>query len=774
MYIMWLKKIKQKTLQYFLTAFILFFATIILSGCLIFTIESNHFLTEFYSRENNADFYGFLTDSAIAKKIKKEAELESFITKCEVVEGVMVNNVMYQIEENSYSAFLMFLLEVKNRKDSPMQIFEYEGILKDSPADDEIWITKIFADTNHVSIGDKIKFKNTALTVTAIVLTPLSPSSLLSCVPLFISTATKEKLQKEYSELSLLLLNSMEGEKQSDDFVRDKVGSNMDAMPLSFTLSAVDSSIRTASTILGGIGILGSFMIFLVSLIVIKYIIRSNLQAEYKSIGIHKALGNTNRYIKGIYQKSFIFVSSFGIILGALMGILIAKYMGNILFVNLKSFELSYLTIVVILAIIVLLLLTLLLNINATLKSISKITPVQALRAGISSTKKKITKSLIKNAHSSFSMAVNDIFKHKGNSLLIILMLTTSFYLSMTFINMYYSCNSIAEYPERWFSLSKADAIISGNLGEEVFQYLETSDLVKSYQRGQMLTNFDISCKENLDLDITNLSAIIYDTYEEKLTGIKMKKGRAPLNGHEIAISYEILANSNVEIGDYISLTIMGTEESFLVTGTYRGIMNDGKSILFQSEIYDIIGVTAEQTPAVIDSLYIYFNEKTDYNTFFKKIENRIDGIAVTSILPQVETSADSLIEIVSPVTLVLVFVFILFSVLNIFNLMAMEQLKNRKQFGILKSLGFTNQYICFKCIWKTIILLLTALICSLIFYTTTVRTLFETAVGVDAFITSIPLTVMILCIIFGLELFVTLIFCIPLKKTMPTVLMEE
>lgn len=167
------------------------------------------------------------------------------------------------------------------------------------------------------------------------------------------------------------------------------------------------------SSIVGGVSALASLLIFAVSIFIIRFIIWNNILKEYKSIGIYKALGFTKREILKFYILGYSLTAFIGSTLGALCSIpllnyivaKVIKYIGNFNGVNINS--------TIILITIFLFSFIVITNLYFVIKRTNKISPVEALRTGITSSKKKLTKSFIKNSSSPLALAINDIFKYK-------------------------------------------------------------------------------------------------------------------------------------------------------------------------------------------------------------------------------------------------------------------------------------------------------------------------------------------------------------------------
>jgi putative ABC transport system permease protein len=122
----------------------------------------------------------------------------------------------------------------------------------------------------------------------------------------------------------------------------------------------------------------------------------------------------------------------------------------------------------------------------------------------------------------------------------------------------------------------------------------------------------------------------------------------------------------------------------------------------------------------------------------------------------------------------ILVTVFILFSLINILNLLLTQQLDNRRKFGILKSLGFTTGYICRQNLCETILLTIVSICLALGIHFAISAKLFYALIGINGLVNNAQLLCILIAAIFAMILIISMMFCIPLRKISPVDLMEE
>jgi putative ABC transport system permease protein len=766
---MWIRKIKRKKLQFFLIGIILFFAAAIFTGCLLFSTEANIFVKHYFNRERNYDVFTCISSPDCIKQLNEKAKADPGIEKVNCMDSILVRDA-YKLNGASMSGILFLLTKIDDIKNMPYATSIDRGEEASCPKDNEVWITKLYAEKNHAEIGDRITVNGTNLTVSAIIKCAISPNSMMSYNPVLINEATYKKLYDPMNYICFYSIKSSVDKDYSFRFFSDHMEGQKQNILFDYSLSTLIASMFTI-TLTGSIGMAAAIMIFIVSIVIIKFIINNNLMKEYRAIGIHKALGDSDRVIKGYYIKAYLFIGFLAITIGSFTGILLAYYISRLSTRYIDSFQFSNALILILLLSIFLLMLILTLNLFSSFKSINKITPVNAIRMGITSSRKKLTRSLIKNAHSPLSTAINDIVKHKRASIMMIIMLSFSFYMSIFLVNMGYSISKIPEQGNQWFATPKSDATISGNTSEAVQKYVRNSPYVKNCIMGTFLTIFNYEYdKQKYPFQLEEINSVIYNNWSYELTQIPFTKGRGPENENEIAFSDQLLKESTLQVGDYIDLTVNKVENTFLITGSFNSKLNGGKCIAYHTDIYKLLNMKDVH----YSFIFVYLNNPKDYGIFRQDVMTHFDNVNVEEINDEIRTAASSVVDMLTPVCNILIVIFILFSLVNIINLLALENLNNRRQFGILKSLGFSTRYICLKFVSKTMVLTLFSILLAFAGATLSMRGFYHLISGIDSFVFSVLNTGILVAAIVMAILFITLMFCLPLRKIKPRDLMEE
>lgn len=767
---MWLKKLKKKKVQYFLIALILMFIAAIFSGSLIFALGISDFTNTYYSSDLLPEFYFALNDEDGKKALEEYNKENDAFEKLFFQEGKIYKNKL-TIGQKSCSLLQSDFFALEDVKDFPFH-FNTNGDIKNlkNPERGTVWISAVFADVNDIKTGDVISIKEEkehTFKVAGTYNSSITPSTSMAFYPFYIHPADLDELWD--------LSNGYYGCFQRNDRTED-LSEFLQTLPSRFSKSAqfqysLDSlqmSLSMVVLIVAGIGLMSAVVIFCVSLIIIRFILKSNLIKESKSIGIYKAVGFKNREIIGFYLKGYAFTGVISILAGSILGVPFGNYIGKFAVKYLTGYKINPSVYWFVLYSSILLIVVLILNVFSALRKINKMNPVNALNMDVTSSKTKLKKSLIPNAHSPFAMAVNEIFKRKSNSFMIIFVLTAAFYLTLFFSMTGYTCINIPNNSTSWFAIPDTGCFVNGVISTELKNKIENSRYVEKAVFGQFYLLLDIK-SEDENVDLTNCSIFSYSDFSQDITNIKYEKGREPKGEKEIAVSALARSELNVSIGDYIRLNINGTKKEYLVSGQYNSMMNGGMSMQISNAALDACGVDYENTLT-----FVKLKNNLDFKSFKKEIESQFPTVDVTRKLKAISDASEGVTNIVTPVAIILVIIFISFSFLNIVNMLLMNNLDHRKRVGILKALGFTNGYIIRQNLYHILLLSGSSVLFSLCIHLGISAELFRYTVGVDGYENYPPLIIALLTGMLFIIVITSLAFAVPIRKITPTELMEE
>jgi putative ABC transport system permease protein len=768
---MWKKKLLSKKLQYIVIGGILAFATMILSTCISFSNEVYNFIDSEYDDASNANVYIKAIDGT-SDLIKEAAKNRTDIDRIETLSGYNLKDcplyhnkdLLTDLSDN------ITILVMKDYEASSLSLTPVDGNLKEKgPAKGEVWIQSLFSNVYDIPAGDTFQLGDTTLKVSTIVNDIRKPVSMTNGYSIFINEEDAE-LFSSLQSIDYVLLTSQTKEETLMTWL-DSIYTTEHHATVNDTLSALKVKASLMTLLVSGLGTLSAGLMLILTIVIILFFIRNTILSEYRAIGTYKSVGYSSRQIKGFYLKSYAFVGSIAIIIGALLGLPISYYIGNIALEYVGNYHLSSVSIVTTSCIIVGTFLVVVASVYLALHKISKITPVAALRMGMTNSKAKIKHSLIKNAHSSFAMSINDIWKHKGTSAIIITIITLSFYIAIILTNMLFSFNHMDKNASKWVALPDCDLYVNTTktyVDDDFLKFMDNSPYVNNYFVGQIATNVVLRNDDSkLNLNYAMISN--FDQFDSSLTHVTYQQGRAPKNGKEIAIDDVTLQNTGYVLGDTLEIELEGTKETVMICGIYDSMM--APSVTFHSKAFEDLGVAREK---YYNNVVVMLKNPDDIDAFEQSVLDQYPTYTFTTMSGIIDNIKDSIISIMVPIAIILIAVFFTFTLLNIANLITMNNKQLKRDFGIMKAFGFSTGYIIRRNTLRIGILATLGLGISLLIDHLLSGTLFYKTLGVPAYMFNVTGTCLLLAAGLAIIIGLTILLSLSIRRITPKNLMEE
>lgn len=770
---MWIKKLKKKKLQFIVLGLILAFAAMLLSTCLSFSIEVEQYTNERFSRDYNSDLILYATEgtSEYITPLLDEHDSSAVLT---TYNGYFIDTLAMYHEETLLSDYItpLFALEVDNYETMPFQMDVVKGNTSTSgPEIGEVWVQKIVADIHNIKVGDTFSIKNTSneFKVSALVNDNTKPVSMTLGSFIYFNKADREVFENQ-EPLELISITSDQDIDTLSQWIEKQYTKEHYAI-LKSTLNELRIKATLMTSLISKLGTLSSLFMFLITIIIVLFFIRNTILNEYAAIGTYKSVGFSTAEIMGFYMKAYSVVGIFSIIIGALLGLPVSIFIGNIVMEYIGTYHLSTASIPRVILVILFTSLLLLASIYLALRRIGKISPVDAFRVGTTSTKAKLKKSLIKSAHSSFSMAINDIFKYRNRSLLIIVVVTFSFYIGIMLINMCSAFDHMEDNATAWVAQPKSNCFLSKDnqaIPDDLLSYVENSPYVDSYITGTGANYADLQVSsEDSSINVKYANIMVLNTYDYDLTGIKYAKGRPPQNKNEVALDSTTLKDSDYTIGDTISLTINDVTDNYLITGIFNSMMTP--CLAFVNDAFAEFPEESYNT-----SIGVNLKNAADAKAFEEDFKNTFPDYRYSTMKDIVDNVKQSIMSIMIPVTMIIIGIFCSFTLLNIINLIIMNNNEQQKNFGIMKAFGFTNGYIIRRNVLRIIILSITGMFFALLLNQLFNAHIFQAVLTVDAYQTMLVPTSIFIGTGFIIITMIAILLSLVIRRISPKKLMEE
>ncbi|HCO74298.1 MAG TPA: hypothetical protein DIT16_05515, partial [Clostridium sp.] len=374
---MWKKKIKQKKLQLILIAIILMVSSSIFALSMSFTSTVSKYTNDYYEGENIKDIVVQTYNEDVISKV------ESFIMEEETNEkdirktkGLTVDRQVFLGDEN-LDLGMANLIIYEGMKAHPWDVVITEGEKAMTPSKGTIWVSNLLADSKNLKIGDKIKIKDgdeyKYLTISALVNDSLVPSSVMGYNNLYVNSNDYGDFNEFIKSQYIGYDSSKEGNDATSELI-SYIGGSIDGVIYDkwITIFAANAG----SQITSGVGLSTAILIFIVSIVIIRFVLWNNILKEYKSIGVYKSLGFTSKQIRNIYLKSFGIVGVIAITAGSFFSIWFINYLVKISIKYIGIYEGGINNFSFIVLTVILMSFVLISNIYLLLRRINKIKPV--------------------------------------------------------------------------------------------------------------------------------------------------------------------------------------------------------------------------------------------------------------------------------------------------------------------------------------------------------------------------------------------------------------
>ncbi|HKL99375.1 MAG TPA: ABC transporter permease [Mobilitalea sp.] len=769
---MWIKKLKKKKLQFIVLGFILAFAAMILSTCISFSKEVTRYTDNQYDDPGNADLLLYATkgtSSLINEASKERDDIASLVTyDCYSITSLELYHQGTKVQDYIHP---LYAIIISDYSDMPFKLTPVDGDFSSPcPAPGQVWVQNIVADNHNIYVDDKFDFNSQitkSLTVSTLVNDTRKPVSMTNGSAIFINEDDAHLFTSQEA-IDLICISTDSNTKDILDWIED-ISTDEYHVDSYETLPEMKSKATLMTSLISSLGTLSSIFMLIITIVIILFFIRNTILNEFSAIGTYKSVGFTTSEIMGFYQKAYAFVGIISIIIGSLLGLPMSVFIGRIIMEYIGKYDLSNASIYSTLSIIIITSLLLLFSVWLALIRIRKISPIDAFRVGASSSKAKLKKSLIKNAHSSFNMATNDIFKYKSRSAIIVLIVSISFYIAIMLINMCISFSRMESNAPGWVALPACDSFISKKdyaIPDELIDYVETSPFVDSYITGDLYSTLNV-LYEGDDINLKYAIITNFNTFEYSHTGISYQQGRPPENEDEVAIDSHSLKDSEYDIGDNISLLINGKKKNLMISGIYDTMMFP--SLSFVSSAFSEV-----PRELYYNRIGVNLKNPDDLEVFRAETKELFPDYTFETMLDFVDDVKVSIMSIMIPVTVIIIVIFFAFALLNIINMIIMNNNEQQRNFGIMKAYGFTNGYIIRRNVYKISILAALGLIIAATVDLLISSRIFYSVLGVAAYRTEPLETTILLVSGFGIIIATTILLSLSIKRISPKKLMEE
>ncbi len=419
-------------------------------------------------------------------------------------------------------------------------------------------------------------------------------------------------------------------------------------------------------------------ILLLVSVVVVLcHSVSTGIDMEYTVFGIMKAQGFTTEKMQAVFVIQYVAAEILGSVIGILAAIPLCRTLGD-LFLPITGIIPQHgisigksggiLLMVLMISVICILLIT---------RKIARISPVKAI-AGIkkeiyfdSRIQAAVSKKLL-SASLAFRQFTSDKKQYAG--VIAIVGILVYFMTTMMVLT------NVITATSAWDAMGIAYADLDIELKESV----SDAKIRRVEEMIRHNTNFQVSYKScgnyYMSINGEQIMACIYDEAEY----IKaITKGRIPLYDNEIIVTEIAADNLGLKIGDKVSVGCRDRKETYIISG-FNQFMNDA-------------GVNFSMTKSAaskLDDMHLsylgYILEDQSQGAGIEEELNRQFGEILTASYD--ETSMDSTYQLAIHAMTLVVYIFsAIFALVTVHMVCSKAFLKERRDIGIYKALGFTS-----------------------------------------------------------------------------------
>lgn len=352
----------------------------------------------------------------------------------------------------------------------------------------------------------------------------------------------------------------------------------------------VKTSFLTDQIISAMLFVISLFLIF-IAFMTLRFTIVSTLQDEYREIGVMKAIGFKNGSIKGLYLAKYLGLAVIGGAVGLIGSFPLSALMSR------KTAEYIILPggianiIISIMSAIAIVLLTLLFCVLC-MRKINKASAIDAIRQGHTGERFKPSRRFhlhrSKRLHPMLFMAMSDVVSRlKSYTTLII-----TFILSAAIIIIPINLTNTILTPKfiSYLGTTEADfytkAVVADLPLNEIREELSKVEQQFKDQKFDVELSLEYTALTKYISDDGESNRSISGTKNEPAANLEYLQGTAPELANEIAITSIMSEVYHKNLGDYIVFEIDGQQYSFLITGIFQAISNEGYMVRLAGDFY--------------------------------------------------------------------------------------------------------------------------------------------------------------------------------------------
>lgn len=444
-----------------------------------------------------------------------------------------------------------------------------------------------------------------------------------------------------------------------------------------------------------------ALLIIIISLIVIRFNIVSNIQSNIQNIGVLQSLGYTSKQLKYSTIIEYMLVSVGGIISGIIISQVSSKFIAAIVssavgLIWQPKFDILCAILSSSLSLICVAFITIL-----TSSKYKKITPLMALRNGINTHNFNKNYLPLKNSPLGInsSLGIKSILQNKKQNISICIIVAILSFTCIFSVGIYYNFVMDKESIEEIVGFEKPNILLESSnkySGDDLSKCHDYFEEINNKEEVEDATYYTMTEGKliNKDKEVSLNIDVVSDMSKLRINNVV--EGRLPKHDNEITVTNKVLQDLNAKVGDVIYLESKNKKKDFIVVGISQQISGLGIGAKINED-----GMRRLEKDYKGSTYYLYLKDGVNTASFVKKLnkEYKDKNIIAANFDDTYNTIMSTFSTALAILSIVFVSITILVIVLILAMLIKMKILKDKKTIGIYKALGYTTKQV----LWQVV-----------------------------------------------------------------------
>ncbi|WP_096187078.1 FtsX-like permease family protein [Evansella halocellulosilytica] len=640
--------------------------------------------------------------------INEWSDEHPLVDKRQIVEMVNIDrtNLMFGASREPQVSSVMDISFVKQNETFDFLLDLNNEIVQ--VEDGAVGVPIYYKQNDLIQLGDHVTVSTEEIemdfTVTHFLRDSLMNPSIVHSKRFLVSDADYEVLSENIGTSEYLIEFQLYDLDKMSEFSQSYQSSNLASQGPAIDYSMFKVLNALTNGIIALVVIVVSLLLMIIAILCLRLTIIATLEEEYREIGVMKAIGISETFIKRIYLMKYIVIAGAASIIGYLLSMVVTPLFSENMLIYLGLAPKSLLEMVVPFIAVIFIFLIVIFICRMTLRKFDQITAIQALRtAEYGEMKKKSYVLPLRKFHSlpiHLSIGLKDLFSRiKMYAILFIIFVIATFatIVPVNFLNTIQSPSFIS-----YMGIGQSDIRIDFQQSSDIVTRF--NDSVEYLKNDRDVTKFApfVTSQFKLLSDEGSLENIDVETGDMSIFPLEYVDGNAPENPNEIALSYLNSRELDKDVGETIHLLIEDELQELVVTGIYQDVTNGGRTAkaTFPSNYEDVLW-------------YVISLDVNRHVSVSEKVEEYSDifyPAKVTHLEGYLAETFGETVEQLRLLTVATIVVSIIISILITSLFMKMLIAKDDYSIAILKSIGFSKKDLQVQYVTKILIVLGTAI----------------------------------------------------------------